>query len=84
MEKNRKFPKEMLDELIESVRDEWRSYRDHVDTIALALSAEDRIGANWLYIANLLMAILSPSGFRPEATNEEIYEVLRVLGWEVV
>jgi hypothetical protein len=34
-------------------------------------------------LADLLCGILTYSGLKPDATNEDIYKVLEVLGWTV-
>lgn len=40
-------------------------------------------GILWFNIENLLSAILSNHGIKPDATSEDIYAILRQLGWEV-
>ena len=76
------FPKREMDELIRGIR-EWR--KDEGNTsVHRPMTAAHRIGEvtgigaiKWL---NLIDAICS--GVAPDAEEETIYEVLRVLGWE--
>jgi len=78
----KRFPKKEMDELISGVR-EWRkdegnSYVHKPIMASYEISkATDVGGIKWL---NLIDAICS--GVAVNATNETIYEVLRLLGWE--
>lgn len=66
-----------------------RSYWEHKTTDAEALlearlaAAEKMVGGGWLALIDLLDGILGAHGFCKNASNEKIYEVLRLLGWEV-
>lgn len=80
------IPKALLDKAIELDREYW--------TGASAPLASERIidvcteidcvsGVNWYSFRDFLAAILPFRGLKHDATNEEIYAVLRLLGWEV-
>ena len=45
--------------------------------------ASDCFGSNWLETVDLVSSIVSGRGFKPDATNEDFYKVLEVLGWVV-
>ena len=44
---------------------------------------EAETGIWWNNIENLLGSVLSYRGIKPHATPEDIYAILRLLGWEV-
>ena len=84
-----KVPKRTLNPCIEICRSFWqtpypdckkyldslRIYSDDLDeaTKTSAISWEDFLGG-----------ILANNGINKDASNEQIYEVLKILGWEVV
>ena len=77
--------KAKLDELIEMTRNYW-----HEGDISE--STEKLIGMRKFYEANFprdldlrgfLNSIISGLGMKPDATNEDIYAVLRILGWVI-
>lgn len=76
------FPKKEMDELIHGLR-EWRADEGN-SSVHKPMSAAYKLGKEtgvaaikWL---NLIDAICS--GVAPDAGDEVIYEVLRLLGWE--
>ena len=76
------FPKKEMDELIHGLR-EWRADEGN-ESVHKPMSAAYKLGKEtgvaaikWL---NLIDAICS--GVAPDAGDEVIYEVLRLLGWE--
>lgn len=81
----KKMPKELFDNFIELSRNYWeigeRSILD--DRMALSFEIKDVTGVDWLCIQDLVDSIIRCHGFKNDAENETIYEVLRVLGWEV-
>ena len=77
--------KKPLDELISAVRDVWNFELDGElkATEAVEISIK-RFPNNWMPVLDLLHSILTAErGFKPDATNEDIYKVLELLGWEV-
>lgn len=82
----KKIPKVWLDKAIAATRE---YYHDSASVLALnRISAathdiERLTGLAWYSLDNLLAGILCSSGCKPDATNEDIYAVLRLLGWEV-
>lgn len=77
--------KAKLDELIEMTRNYWHERE-------LSESTEKLIGMRKFYEKNFprdldlmgfLHSIISGLGMKPEATNEDIYTVLKVLGWVI-
>lgn len=77
--------KKKLDELIVLTRQFWKDGSwDTLDhRFQLANSVEEESGLSPFNIIDLLNCILSSFGFMPEAENDVIYSVLRILGWEV-
>jgi hypothetical protein len=77
--------KKKLDELIAMTKQYWDTgERDILQKrIDLASTMEKETGLTWGAILDLLDGILANSGFAPNAENEDIYCVLRVLGWKV-
>jgi hypothetical protein len=83
----KKINKRILDECIELTRLYWGESGDEkrYDNIL-----DDRFkwartsGVKWSPLLNLLDGILASNGFAPEASNWDVYLVLRLLGWEVV
>lgn len=53
------------------------------DMLATTNEAEQLAGLGLHSINELLTSITRPSGLKPDATNEDIYKVLEVLGWSV-
>lgn len=80
----KKIPKKKLDELIALSREYWKTGNTDIlqKRLSKAQSLEKVIGVWWDSILYLLDAIITGHGYCPEAENEKIYEVLRVLGWE--
>lgn len=83
----KQISKKPLDEVIAITRQSWEaSYEEGRDKwqkrIDLAVETVKEIG--WSPLIDFLDGILSSNGFAPDATNDEIYSVLRILGWEVV
>ena len=79
------IPKKWLDKAISETREYYRTG----DVLALdrILFASRKIEflsrISWFALDNLLSGILSSSGCSPSATNDDIYTILRQLGWEV-
>ena len=78
----KQFPKREMDELIQGVR-AWR--RDEGNSsVHKPMTAAHKIGEltgiNFMKWLNLIDAICA--GLAPDAGNDTVYEVLRVLGWE--
>ena len=51
---------------------------------ALCDVLEKKTGVSWSAFADLVGSILQHGGFKTRATNSTVYEVLKVLGYEVV
>lgn len=85
MAKN-KIPKGALDEAIALTREYYQlsgSVSELSRITNMTRQIEDATGIMWVGIENLLSSILSARGIKPDATNEDIYAILRRLGWEV-
>lgn len=82
----RKIPKALLDKYIELSRQYWDTGAVSLldDMKAASYELEAVIKVDWLSVENFIDAIIRNRGFFPHAENEKIYEVLSVLGWEVV
>lgn len=82
----RQLQKKDLDELLRLTRSYWR---DDCEDLCAAIDARialsrEMMGNDWLAILNLADGILGGSGLCKNASNEKFYEVLHLLGWEVV
>jgi hypothetical protein len=82
----KKIPKLSLDRYIELSRHYWDTGNVSLldDMKAASFKLQDAINVDWLSVENFIDAIIRNRGFYPHAENEKIYEVLSVLGWEVV
>ena len=83
----KKIPKKELDKVVELSRSYWESGGDtHIlqSRIAIAKEIEAQTGIDWLTIIDFVDSIVKTSGLFKDASNEMIYILLRVLGWEVV
>lgn len=82
----KKIPKKLLDDCIEACRAFWGSgnkcllfpMHEKAETLGKA------IGLDGFVVSDFISCIAKGWGFCPDAENEKIYSVLRVLGWEVV
>jgi uncharacterized protein YutE (UPF0331/DUF86 family) len=80
------IPKEKLDAAIEKVRDYYHGgYDEDVlrDMMAACREVEKACGFSLHAMIDLLVGIVRHGGMKPDATNEDIYKVLEVLGWSV-
>ena len=77
--------KKMLDKLIAKERKFWKvGGENNFDSrYELARTMEAKTGLSAFAIIDLLGGIVSLRGFAPDAENNTIYSVLRILGWEV-
>lgn len=84
--------KKHLVELIELSRQYWVSARETGepnerlldDRRKPALDIESQTGVNEFSIIDLVDSIVRLDGFLPDAENEEIFNVLRIMGWRVL
>ena len=80
------IPKALLDKAIDLERDHWGSCGDPLITeriINVCMEVEAIARINWFSLNNLLDGIFPVMGLKHDATNEDIYAILRLLGWEV-
>lgn len=79
----KQIPKKKFDAVLDISREWWAGNNEELlpKRIDLAKTIKE---IDWLPIVDLVDSILNPMGFAPDAENDEIYSVLRVLGWEVV
>lgn len=82
----KQIPKKALDSLMTMTRKYWETGdRDYlISGHALCDMLEKKTGVSWTAFAYLVDGILQHGGFKTRATNATIYEVLKVLGYEVV
>lgn len=77
--------KAKLDELIEMSRTYWQDIHPDLAQERCEKMSEyvkENFPKLW-HISELIHSILSYYGMKPDATNEDIYKVLEVLGWAV-
>ena len=80
------IPKTLLDNVIELAREYWTgsSYPfANERQIDLCTKIDALVGINWYSLLNFMFAVFPQRGLKHDATNEDIYAVLRLLGWEV-
>ena len=82
----KKIPKKKLDEIIDLTRQYWESGNSELlqERIDKAMDLRADTSLDWYACVNLMDGILQPNGFLSHAENDEIYSVLRILGWEAV
>lgn len=80
----KKINKRILDWCIELTRLYWGEEDVSNDILDDRIKTAKKAESGWWSLLNLLDGILGSSGFNHEASNLEIYLVLRLLGWEVV
>lgn len=54
------------------------------DRILEAKHLTRNVEVDWLRVLDLVDFILGFQGFKPDADNEVVYQVLNMLGWDVV
>ena len=81
----RKLPKKQFDEIIKLTREYWATGKKILlsQRTSNALDFAIMTGLNWLSVLDLLDSLLRNGGLCTDAENDEIYSVLRVIGWEV-
>jgi hypothetical protein len=84
-----KIKKSTLDELMGYTRKVWDIEDPDSSNIvgyridrAIELCQTEKI--DWSPLLNLLDAVLMCDGFAPDACDDVVYAVIRLLGWEVV
>lgn len=53
------------------------------EMLEAAKELENDVGLGVFALLDFISSIIRYSGMKPEATNEDIYKVLEVLGWQV-
>ena len=81
----KQIPKDLLDRAIAETKEYYRSADLQIlnklsDTTH---EIEYATGIAWFALENLLGGILCSIGCKPDATNEDVYAILRLLGWEM-
>jgi hypothetical protein len=79
----KKINKRIVDWCIELTRLYWGGKDIDTEILTDRIETAKKAEINWFALINLLDGILAKGGFNPEASNLEIYLVLRLLGWEV-
>ena len=76
--------KAKLDELIEMMREYLKcDYDDMVTKCREIIAFANKHFSNVPRIVDFVGSNIAYGGMKPDATNEDIYKVLEVLGWEV-
>ena len=84
----KKVPKGILDSFIFIARNRWeedtdaKELQDQLDGFAIFL--ERRTNVHWLVWIDFINSIFGTNGLKTNASNDEIYVILHLLGWEVV
>ena len=80
----KKINKRILDWCIELTRLYWGENDVDSEILSDRIAKAKESEVDWYPLCNLLDGILASSGFNHDASNWDIYLVLRLLGWEVV
>lgn len=77
-----------LDILIDKTREMYSLDAKNLDSlitdrIVIAKAIAEKNGLNWLSPIDLIDCIMVPDGLKEDASNEEIYQILNLLGWGV-
>ena len=85
-----KIKKSTLDEMIQITKKIWDEpeeakyknfMRKRIDRVIALCKTED---VDWSALLYLMDALYMGKGFAPDADNELVYAVVRLMGWEVV
>lgn len=82
----KRIPKAHLDKVINGYREYWRGGAHPYildDVISECMRIYAITGIYWYSLQNAIDGIVATHGLKPDATNEDIYAILRLLGWEV-
>ena len=81
----KKVPKKLFDDFLQESRKNWLEDEENYDaTASLARELESATRCFWLSWKDFINSFLYPQGIARAVTNEQIYEVLKIFGWEVV
>lgn len=82
----KKISKKMFDSVLRMTRKYWKTGDKDIVIAKIAVSEDLKreTGIDWLAFSDLADCILMPHGFKPSASNDTIYAVLNVLGYEVM
>lgn len=81
----KRIPKKQFDEVLRLSREIWDNgeHEPIKERIKVAQEITNATGLDWLAIMDLIDCIIRDSGFVPNADDDFIYLLLRVLGWDV-
>lgn len=80
----KKIPKKLFDEFLQETRKYWLDEANYETTLLLAKELQIKTNVQWIAWKDFINSFLYPQGIARAVTNEQIYEVLKILGWEVV
>lgn len=85
----KKVSKKLLDLAIENCRKYWElpwndcvEFGDEWQKVCIEIG--EKTNSGWCAWKDFLGSLLSTSGLNNTLTNDQIYEILKFLGWEVV
>lgn len=80
----KKLPKKLLDEFLKESRVHWFKKENYEVATSLARQLQEATKVNWLGWKDFVNSLIYPNGLARAVTNDQIYEVLKILGWEIV
>lgn len=82
---DKKIPKEKLDNLLLLCGGYYNSLDDESlsEMMRATKELETDIGVSMFALQDVVTGIIRSRGMKPDATNEDIYKVMEVLGWTV-
>ena len=84
--RDKQLNKKVLDKLLRYTRSFWNHTAKDIDAVleARMVAAKRLVGNGWLAVLDLVDGILGAHGFCKNASNKKVYDVFRMLGWDVV
>lgn len=81
----KQIPKKQFDEVVRLCREYWNTGdpENLKPQFDVAMEIEKATGINWLSITHFVDSIIHTRGILHGASNETLYVLLGVLGWEV-
>lgn len=81
----KQIPMKQFDKVVRLSREYWDegSIVTLQERTKVAMKIREVTGIDWLAIIDFVDAIIRRTGILPDASDEMIYILLRVLGWEV-
>lgn len=81
---NKKVSKAIVESFLLEARRFWHYDGSYDSYVAIAELLEKFTGIDWVYWKDLADSILAQDGFNKDATDEDFFGILKIIGLEVV